>query len=291
MYWRTCSARKKKKLMTCSGCPWKRWRKSRVLRGNADRTGVQMALAHHDAADRDERRGCESELFGAEQRGDHDVATGLQLAVGLNANAAAQIVEQQHLLRFSQSELPRNASMLDRTQWRSAGSAAIAADEDDVGVSLGDACGNGADADFGHQLHRDARPRIHVLQVVDQLREIFDRIDVVMWRRRDQPDARDGMPQLRDDLVNFVARELAAFTGFRALRHLDLEFVGIDEVIRGHAEACRCDLLDRAAAKIAIRIGTETRFVLAAFTGVRLAADAIHRDGERLVRFLADGTE
>ena len=28
MYWRTCSAMKKKKLMTCSGCPWKRARKT-----------------------------------------------------------------------------------------------------------------------------------------------------------------------------------------------------------------------------------------------------------------------
>jgi len=26
MYWRTCSAIKKKKLMTCSGCPWKCFR-------------------------------------------------------------------------------------------------------------------------------------------------------------------------------------------------------------------------------------------------------------------------
>ena len=29
--------------------------------------------------------------------------------------------------------------------------------------------------------------------------------------------------------------------------------------------------------------------IFAAFAGVALAADAVHRDGERLVRFLADG--
>ena len=54
-----------------------------VLRGDADGAGVEVALAHHDAAERDERRGGEAEFFGAEQRGDDDVAAGLELAVGL----------------------------------------------------------------------------------------------------------------------------------------------------------------------------------------------------------------
>ena len=56
----------------------------RVLRRDADRAGVQVADAHHDAARRDQRRGGEAELVGAEQRGDDDVAAGLQLAVRLH---------------------------------------------------------------------------------------------------------------------------------------------------------------------------------------------------------------
>ena len=39
----------------------------RVLRRDADRAGVEMALAHHDAAGRDQRRGREAVLVGAEQ--------------------------------------------------------------------------------------------------------------------------------------------------------------------------------------------------------------------------------
>ena len=50
-------------------------------------------------------------------------------------------------------------------------------------MRLRDARGNRAHADFGHQLHADARVPVAVLQVVDQLGEIFDRIDVVMRRR------------------------------------------------------------------------------------------------------------
>ena len=50
----------------------------RILRRDADRAGVEMTLPHHDAAERDQRRGREAELLGAEQRGDHDVAAGLE---------------------------------------------------------------------------------------------------------------------------------------------------------------------------------------------------------------------
>src|SRR6185369_15152661 len=113
------------------------------------------------------------------------------------ANAAAKIVEKQDLLRFGETEFPRNAGMLDRTERRCAGPAAVATDEHDVGMGLGDSSSDRADSDLRDKLYGDARLRIHVLQVVDQLRKIFDRIDVVMRWRRDEPDAGDGVPQFR----------------------------------------------------------------------------------------------
>src|SRR5690349_3725623 len=58
-----------------------------ILRRDADRTRIQVAFAHHDAAHGDQRRSGESEFFGAEQRGDGNVAAGLQLAVRLYAYA------------------------------------------------------------------------------------------------------------------------------------------------------------------------------------------------------------
>ena len=92
----------------------------RVLGGDADRAGIQVALAHHDAAHRDQRRGGKAELLGAEQRGDHHVAAGLQLAVGLDFDASAQVVQQQHLLCLGKAKLPGQARVLDRTERRSA---------------------------------------------------------------------------------------------------------------------------------------------------------------------------
>src|ERR1700721_323261 len=53
----------------------------------------------------------------------------------------------------------------------------------------GGAGGDRADPDFGHQFDRGLAFLIDVLEVVDELRQILDRIDVVMRRRRDQADA------------------------------------------------------------------------------------------------------
>ena len=129
---------------------------------------------------------------------------------------------------------------------------------------------------------------IGVLQIVDQLGEVFDRIDVVMRRRRDQPDARRRVPRLGDPRIHLRAGQLAAFAGLRALRHLDLDLVRADEVFAGHAEAARGDLLDRGVLRVAVRQALEALRILAAFAGVALAADAVHRDRQRFVRFLAD---
>ena len=213
---------------------------------------------------------------------------GLQLAVSLHADAAAQIVHQQNLLSFRQAKLPRNSGVLNRAQWRRAGSAAVSADQHHIGVSFGDSRRDRAHSDLRHQLHRDPRLRIHVFQVVDQLRQIFNRIDVVMRRRRNQTYARNRVPQARDHVIHFVSRKLAAFARLRALRHLDLQFGRVHQVIRGHAESRRSHLLHRAAPRISVGIPFVALFVFAAFAGVRHSADAVHGNGQRLVRFLAD---
>jgi hypothetical protein len=48
--------------------------------------------------------------------------------------------------------------VLDRLSGAGAGAAVVAADQDLVGIALGHAGGDGADADLGHQLDETARP-------------------------------------------------------------------------------------------------------------------------------------
>src|ERR1700747_2084544 len=108
---------------------------------------------------------------------------------------------------------------------------------------------------------------------------------------RDESYAGDRMPQTRDDVVHFMSGKLPALARLGTLRHFDLEFVGVYEVIRGDAETSRRHLLDCAAAEIAVRVGFEAPLVFSALAGIRFAADAVHGDGKGLVGFLADGPE
>ena len=70
-------------------------------------------------------------------------------------DAAAQVVEHQGLMGLGQTEFPRQPGVLDGGLRAGAGAAVVAADQDDIGVALGDTRGNGADSHFGDQFHAD----------------------------------------------------------------------------------------------------------------------------------------
>ena len=218
-----------------------------------------------------------------EQRGDDHVPPGLQLTVRLHDDPVAQAVEEQRLLRLGQAQLPRRAGVLQRREGRGAGAAVVARDEHDVGLGLADPGGHRPDADLGHQLHVDPRPRVGVLEVVDELLQVLDGVDVVVGRRRDQPDARRRVPGPGDPRVHLVAGELAALARLGALRHLDLQVVGADQVLARDAEAPGRHLLDGRAPGVAVGQRHVALGVLAALAGVALAAEAVHGDGEGLV--------
>ena len=158
-------------------------------------------------------------------------------------------------------------------------------------MSLRHARSHGSDPRFRHELHGNASLRVHVFQVVDELSEIFNGINIVMRRRRDQSDPCDGVPQSRNDFVDFVAGKLAALPRLGALRHLDLQLVRVHQIICGYAETRRSHLLNRAAPQIPVCIRREALFVFSAFASVRLASDAVHGEGEGFMRLFADRTE
>ncbi len=171
----------------------------------------------------DEDRGAEGELVGAEQRGDQNVLRGGKAAIGAQTDASAHAVGHEDLLRLGEAELPRVARVLDAGERGGAGAAGVAGDDDEVGVGLGDARGDRADAAAGDQLDADGGARVDALEVVDELGEVFDGVDVVMRRRRDERDAGLRVTQTRDEAGDLVAGELAAFAGLGSLRDFDLE--------------------------------------------------------------------
>ena len=131
--------------------------KCRILRRNSDRARIQVALAHHDAAHRHSGAVEKPNSSAPSRRRDNHVTSGLQLAVGLHDDAAAQIVHHENLLCFGETEFPRNSRVLQRCERRGARAAVVAADQYDIGVGLCDTGRNRTDADLGHQLHRNPR--------------------------------------------------------------------------------------------------------------------------------------
>ena len=262
----------------------------RVLGGHPDRAGVQVADPHHDAARHDQRRAREAELLGAEQRGDDHVPAGLELAVGLDHDPVPQPGPEQGLLGFGQAQLPGRARVLEAGQRGRTGAAVVPGDQHHVGVRLGHPGRDGADPHLGDQLDVYPGLRVGVLEVVDQLGQVFDGVDVVVRRRRDEADPRGGVPGLGDPRVHLVPGQLAALPRLGPLGHLDLQVVGVDQVLAGHPEPAAGHLLDRGAAQVPVGVRHEAFRVLAALAGVGPAAQPVHGDGQGLVRLGRDRT-
>ena len=109
----------------------------RVLRGDSHGTGVEVALAHHDAAEGHQRHGGKAEFFRTQQRGNGDIAAGLQFAVRLNPDAAAQVIHYQNLLGFGEAQFPGRARVFQRGQRGCPGAAVMSTDENHVGMGFG----------------------------------------------------------------------------------------------------------------------------------------------------------
>src|SRR6266566_3415147 len=188
-------------------------------------------------------------------------------------------------MSFAQPNFPRKTGVLDRGQRRRTGTTVVAADGDDIRARFGNAGGNDADARTGNEFYADARARIHGAQVMDQLRQVFDAVNVVMRRRRNQRRARGGVPDSRDVFADFLRGQLAALTRFRTLRHFDFELFGVDEVIGGDSKTPRGDLLDLIGRG---RLETIGMGIFAAFAGITAATELIHRQSQGPVRFRAE---
>ncbi len=262
-----------------------------ALGADADRAGVGVALADQDAAHGDQRQGADAVLLGTEQGGDDDVAAGLDAAVGAQGDAVAQPVQGEDLVDLGQAHLPGRAGIFDRGLRRGAGAADMAGDQDHVGLGLGDAGGDGADAGLGDQLHADPGVGVDLLQVVDELGQVLDRVDVVVRRRRDQGDAGRGVAQAGDLERDLEARQLAALAGLGTLGDLDLELLGGVEIFGGDAEAARGHLLDRRVGVVAVGARVEALLALAALAAVGPRADPVHGDGQGLVRLGREGAQ
>ena len=254
-----------------------------VLGSDTERTGILVADTHHHAAEADERGRREAILLRTEQCGDDDVTAGHQLTIGLELDAVTKPVLDQRMVRLRDAELPRKTRMVDRGHRCRTGTSIVAGHEDDLCTGLRNTTCDGADAVLRNELDGDRGTAVRVLQIIDQLRQILDAVDIVVRWWRNEGHTRSRETGLRDPRIDLLARQVAALAWLCPLRHLDLDLDGGVEVGTGHTETAGRDLLDSG-----IPLSTEAVRMLTALTGVRLAAETVHRDGHRLVRLLGN---
>ena len=64
------------------------------------RTGVGMALTHHDTAHRYQRRSADTKFVRPQHGGHNNIAAGFQTAIGTQYHLVAQAVHGEHLMHF-----------------------------------------------------------------------------------------------------------------------------------------------------------------------------------------------
>ncbi len=141
-----------------------------------------MALTHHDTAHSHERGCADSVLFCTQHSSDHNIAARTKASIGAEGYLVAQIVQRQDLVRFGKTKFPRQTRIFDGSLWARARSSHAACNQYDVCLRLRHASGNRSDPGLGNKLHANPCLRINLLQVIDQLGKIFDRVDVMVWR-------------------------------------------------------------------------------------------------------------
>lgn len=115
-----------------------------ILGGYSHRAGIHVALAHHHATQHDQGRSGKAEFLGSEHGHRHDVASGLELAVGLQAHLPAQAVAHQGLLRLGKPHFGGHSRIADGAGRRGSRAAFGTRDDDPVGLGLGYSGRNGA---------------------------------------------------------------------------------------------------------------------------------------------------
>jgi hypothetical protein len=116
------------------------------------------------------------------------------------------------------------------------------------------------------------------------LGQVLDRVDVVVWRWRDELDAGDGVPQPGNQICHLVGRELSAFTWFGSLDDFDLQLLGPGEILGSHAESGRRYLLHPIVGPVAIAQAVVVRGILTTLARVRPRTHPVHRDRQRRMR-------
>ena len=260
--------------------------KLRILGCDTNRTSIQIADTHHHTAHRYKRCCCKAIFLSTQKCCDHNVTTAHQLTVRLDDDLISQSVHDQCLVCLGKTKLPRKTCIVDGVTRCSSCTAVITGNKDYLCTGFCHTCCNCSDTGFRYEFDRNTGIFIGIFQVVDQLRQIFDRINIMMRWRGDQADTRCGMTCLCNPWIYLACRQMSAFTRFCALCHFDLDFLCTGQIFTCYTKTSTCYLLDRRAFVQSVRSDGKPLQILAAFTGIGFTAQVVHSYRQAFMCFL-----
>ena len=188
-------------------------------------------------------------------------------------------------MRLCKSQFPWKSCIMDGTSWCCPGSSVISGNQYQACSRFGYTGCNCTDTGFWYQFYCNSRIFVRIFTIVNELRKILDRIDIMMRRWWDQADPRCRMTCLCNPRIYFSTRQMSALSRFCPLRHLDLYFLCTYQVSGCNAKSSGSYLFDRRAS---VRI--QTFNLLSTFTTVGFTMQLVHRNCQCLMRFFRDRT-
>ncbi len=154
-----------------------------LLRREAPRAAAGVTALAEVAAERHERRRADGDDVGAERDRLGHVGRGADRAGRDDRCLVADALVAQALVDDGDRDLDRDADVVADDRRRRTGAAPEAVEVDVVGTGAHDAARDGGDVVHGGDLDADRLVAGRLLERVDELAQVLDRVDVVVRRR------------------------------------------------------------------------------------------------------------
>lgn len=188
-------------------------------------------------------------------------------------------------MSLSKTQLPRKTSILDTGPARGTSATIVTRDQDMISLSLSNTRSNNTNANLRNQLDRNPRSGVRALEVVNKLFQILNGIDIVVRRWGNQSNTRSRVTSMSDGTNDLMTRQFTTLTRLRTLGHLNLQLIGISQIVRCNTETTRRNLLDGRPHSVTVFHSLATLGIFTTLTRVRLATKTIHCNGQSRVRF------
>mmetsp|Transcript_27706 Transcript_27706/g.41062 ORF Transcript_27706/g.41062 Transcript_27706/m.41062 type:complete len:201 (-) Transcript_27706:94-696(-) len=162
------------------GLPRKLLSQLLILGCNSYWACIQVTLAHHDTSQSNEGSSGETVFLGSEKTRNDDITSSLQLTISLKFDSVTKSVEYKSLLRLCKTKFPRETCTLQSSPSSSSSSSVMSTNDNVVRKSLCNSSGYNSNTDLRYKFDRYLTMGLGILQVVNELGKILDRVDIVV---------------------------------------------------------------------------------------------------------------